>query len=55
VPVDRERVPPVERDDRVRPLLLDRERVDAARCDRWPSSPCCFMTVRAATSFARLP
>jgi hypothetical protein len=28
---------------------------DAARCGRWPFSPCSFMTVRAATSSARLP
>jgi hypothetical protein len=28
---------------------------DDERCGLCPSSPCCFITVRAATSFARFP
>jgi hypothetical protein len=55
---------PVVRRDVVRPRVVLRERVleplrlrvpPEDRCVAWPSSPCCFMTVRAATSFARLP
>jgi hypothetical protein len=42
-------------DEPLRVVLRDPERVVAARCERWPCWPCCFMTVRAATSFARLP
>jgi hypothetical protein len=50
----------VRRDDDVRLddrllVVLRRDVPDEARCGSWPFSPCSFITVRAATSFARLP